>query len=129
MFGWFDKKAREIRQLNRDAPAIIESARQSYRTELIRSIARLTDQRLQEAKQHCGDDAECLARAVSHFQTLHRESRSKNEHVGLTAYTLIIIYLRALVAGEACVPARTAIDAFLDDWRHTFDKDNGAFVP
>ena len=129
MFGWFDKNAREIRQLNRDAPVIIESARQSYRAELIRNIARLTDQRLQEAKQNCGEDTQCLARAVAHFQSLHRESRSKNEHVGLTAYTLIIIYLRALVVGEACVPARTAIDTFLDDWRHTFDEDGGAFVP
>lgn len=129
MFGWFDSKAREIRQLNRDAPVIIEAARQSYRTELVQAIARLTDQRLQEARQHCAEDRRCFERAVAHFRNLHRQSRSKNEHVGLTAYTLIIIYLRALIVGEACVPARTEIDAFLDEWRHTFDEDDGALAP
>lgn len=129
MFEWFDKKAREIRQLNRDAPIVIEAARQSYRTELVREIARLTDQRLQEATQSCAEDVSCLERAVAHFRTLHRESRSKNEPVGLTAYTLIIIYLRALIMGEECLPARSEIDTFLDDWRHTFGEEDGALAP
>lgn len=129
MFGWFDSQAREIRQLNRDAPVVIEAARQSYRSELVQAIARLTDLRLQEAKQHCAEDRKCMERAVAHFRTLHRQSRSKHEHVGLTAYTLIIIYLRALIIGEACVAARSEIDAFLDEWRHTFGEDDGTFVP
>ena len=129
MFWFFDKTAREIRELNRDAPVIIEAARESYRAELVREIARLTDQRLQEAKHHCAEDSACLVRAVAHFRTLHKESRSKNDHVGLTAYTLIIIYLRALIIGEACVPARAGIEAFLDEWRHAFDQGDSTLAP
>lgn len=129
MFGWFNKQEREIRQLNRDAPVIIESARASYRAELLKAIARLTDQRLQEAQQHCAEDHACLERAVMHFRTLHRESRRKNEHVGLTAHTLIIIYLRGLIIGDACAPARAAIEAFLDEWRHSFEQEDGVMAP
>lgn len=129
MFGFFNRQAREARHLNRDAPQIIEAARQSYRTELVKEIARLTDQRLQEAQTNCAGDSACLERAVTHFRTMHRESRSKLDQVGLTAYSLIIIYLRALIIGEACAPARAAIDAFINEWRHTFEEEDTAFAP
>lgn len=129
MFGWFNKAEREIRQLNRDAPVVIEAARESYRTELVQAIALLTHERLEEAKQNCDGESACFERAVAHFKTLHRESRAKQDHVGLTAYTLVIIYLRSLAFDEACDPARTAIDAFLDEWRHTFEGEEGVIAP
>ncbi len=122
MFGLFDSKAREIRHLNRDAPLIIENARESYRSELVRDIAVLVHQKVQEAKDNCGDDTVCLRRALDHFRKLHRESRRKNEHVGLTAYTLVIIYLRAEMVGDGCEPARASIDGFLEEWRHAMDE-------
>lgn len=121
MFGLFHSKAREIRQLNRDAPAIIENARESYRSERIRDIAVLVHQKIREAETHCGKDVACLRRALDHFRKLHREARRKNEHVELTAYTLIIVYLRAGLIGQECAPARAAIDGFLDDWRHAIE--------
>ena len=121
MFGLFNSKAREIRQLNRDAPVIIENARESYRSELVRDIAVLTQQKITEAKTNCGEDAVCLRRALDHFRRLHREARRKSEHVGLTAYTLVIIYLRAELIGPRCEPARAAIDGFLDEWRHALN--------
>ncbi len=121
MFGLFNSKAREIRQLNRDAPLIIENARESYRAELVRDIAVLIHQKITEAKSNCGDDAVCIQRAVDHFRRLHREARRRNEHVGLTGYTLVIIYLRAELVGSECDPARAAIDGFLDEWRHALE--------
>jgi hypothetical protein len=126
MFRLFYSKPREIRQLNRDAPLVIESARQSYRAELIRDIAALVNRHVSEAQKHCAQDEACLERAVAHFRQLHGEARRKTEHVGLTAYTLIIIYLRGLILGEACTPARDAIDAFLDEWRHVFESEEDA---
>lgn len=122
MFGLFGGKAREIRQLNRDAPLIIENARESYRSELVHDIAVLVHAKVLEAKTNCGEDIACIKRALDHFRKLHREARRKNEHVGLTAYTLVIIYLRAELIGEECAPARAAIDGFLEDWRHALDE-------
>ena len=121
MFELFNSKAREIRQLNRDAPVIIENARESYRSELVRDIAVLIHQKITEAKTNCGDDAVCLQRALDHFRRLHCEARRKNEHVGLTGYTLVIIYLRAELIGSECNPARAAIDGFLGEWRHALE--------
>ncbi len=126
MFRFFYSKSREIRQLNRDAPLVIESARQSYRTELIRDIAALAHRHLREAQEHCAQDEACLERAVDHFRKLHGEARRKTEHVELTAYTLIIIYLRGVILGETCATARDAIDAFLDEWRHAFELEEDA---
>lgn len=124
MFGLFDGKAREIRHLNRDAPVIIENARESYRSELVRDIAVLLHEKIREAETSCGDDVACLNRALDHFRKLHREARRKNEHVGLTAYTLIIIYFRAGALGRECAPARAAINGFLDEWRHAFEEND-----
>ncbi len=121
MFGLFDSKAREIRHLNRDAPAVIENARESYRSELVRDIAFLTQQKVREAETSCGEDFACLQRALDHFRKLHREARRRNAHTELTAYTLVIIYLRGKILGQECAPARAAIDGFLDEWRHAFE--------
>ena len=124
MFGLFSSKAREIRHLNRDAPVIIENARESYRSELIRDIAVLTHEKIEEASNHCGEDSVCIRRALDHFRKLHREARRKNEHVGLTAFTLVIIYLRAGLIGGECEPARAAVEGFLDEWRHAFEPED-----
>lgn len=125
MLGLFDSKAREIRHLNRDAPAVIKNARESYRSELVRDIAVLTYQKVREAETNCAGESACLQRALDYFRKLHREARRRNEHTGLTAYTLVIIYLRAKILGQACAPACAAIDEFLNDWRHTFEEDDG----
>ncbi len=42
--------------------------------------------------------------------------------VSIITSTLIVIYLRAVILGEACTPARDVIDAFLGGWRHAFDS-------
>ncbi|MDH3411338.1 MAG: hypothetical protein OEM98_02515 [Gammaproteobacteria bacterium] len=103
---------------------MIENARESYRSELVRDIAFLTQQKVREAEISCGEDFACLQRALDHFRRLHREARRRNAHTELTAYTLVIIYLRAQILGPACAPARAAIDAFLDEWRHAFGTED-----
>jgi len=41
--------------------------------------------------------------------------------VAFTAFTLVLIYLRAEAPGDACGPARDAIDGFLAEWAHAAD--------
>jgi len=59
-----------------------------------------------------------LRRAVAEFETFHREAKQAHNQVKLTAYTLALIYLRAEIQGDACAPARAAVDDFMDTWAH-----------
>jgi len=50
MFGFFAwKRKSKIRQINKDAPIIIEHARQAFRSDKVREIARVTAQHLDRA--------------------------------------------------------------------------------
>ena len=121
MFGWFNSTAREARQLNRDAPAIIDAARNSYRTETVGAIALATRDHLRRARKTLELDPQRRDALLRELRSQHRESRRKLDQVGLTAFTLIIIYLRALAIDEAGQPAIDAIEGFLGEWEHLED--------
>ena len=59
-----------------------------------------------------------LKRGIDEYKRLHNEAQRKRDDAALTAFTLVQIYLRAEVQGEACKPARDAIDRFMADWEH-----------
>lgn len=117
MFGLFRRDtARDARQLNKDAVAVVELARGTYRAEVLREIARITRDGIAQLEDLCGGDAVCRAREIDRYKMLHRESRKQLNQVGLTAYTLVIIHARSLATGDAGAPARAAIADFLSDW-------------
>ena len=114
----FDNPQREARRLNRDAAAIIDSATKSFPIERVRDIAVMTRERLDEAHEHLDKHGESRDLVLDRFLQLHREARRRMDQVGLTAYTLVIIHLRAEAIGQASQPALDAIDAFTGQWAH-----------
>ncbi len=119
MFGLFgDRSKGEIRRLNRDAGEIIEYARQSFRTETMRDAALLTAEHLARVHKLFEPEVIGLKRGIDEYKRLHAEARRKRDDAALTAFTLVQIYLRAEIQGEACQPARDTIDRFMDDWEH-----------
>lgn len=124
MFGLFNNPKREIKQLNKDARVVIDTARQTYRAERLRDIALLTRDGLRQTADLCGDDQSCREREIARYKTLHRESRSHFNQVGLTAYTLIIIHLRSRAFGEACAAARQVIGEFIAEWDHSENNED-----
>ena len=121
MFGWFGGPDREARQLNRDAPRIIETAHHSYRAEILRDIALLTRRELKDSIERLEQFPEQRTEAIRRYQSQHREARRRNDQMSLTAYTLVIIYLRAGGLGAAAAPAQQSIESFLDQWEHAAD--------
>ena len=111
----FDSTAREIKRLNKDAPNIVEYASQCFRAETVRAIADTTRQHLERAHAHYPGNRDGWRQAVADYERLHREARGRRDDVALTAFTFVLIYIRAEVQGEACRPARDAIDAFIDE--------------
>ncbi len=121
MFGWFGgSRRREIKQLNRDAPLLVEHTLQSFRAEHIRDIAVMTAEHIRRAHTVYGTAEIDRKRALVDYKTLHKEARRKNDQVALSAVTLVIVHLRAELVdangSRQCAPARAAIDDFVDEW-------------
>jgi hypothetical protein len=114
----FANPQREARRLNRDASTIIDSAIDSLPVNRVRETALLTLEHLAEIGEHLVEHSQSQDQLLYRFRQLHGEARRRMDQVGLTAYTLIIIYLRATALGEMAAPARKAIDDFTGQWAH-----------
>jgi len=122
MLAWFDwlfGEKGEARQLNRDARAIINAARIGYRPETQREMSVLTGTTLATAHERGGADPAKYQPLIDHFKMMHRDAKSARNQTQLTAYTLIIIYLRAQQLGDIAAQAREEIDQFIEAWAHT----------
>jgi hypothetical protein len=114
----FGSPQREAKRLNRDASTIIDSAIRSFPIDKVRDAAVLTLEHLGEAHEHLDKHSESREQVLSRFQQLHKEARRRMDQVALTAYTLVIIRLRAEALGALCDPAIEAIDDFTGQWAH-----------
>lgn len=108
----FDNPDREAKRLNRDAATIIDSATKSFPADRVREIALMTLEHLGEVREHLDKHSESRDQVLYRFRQLHSEARRRTDQVALTAYTLVIIHLRAEALGEICSPALEAIDEF-----------------
>lgn len=126
MFAWLDwlfGEKSEARQLGRDARSIINSARVGYRTETQCEMALLTGTTLAQAHERGGDDPARYKPLIDYFKMMHRDAKHARDQTKLTAYTLIIIYLRAEQLGDMAIDARREIDEFIADWSHAVPED------
>jgi hypothetical protein len=117
IFGLFgDPAAREAKQLNRDAPLIIEQAEQTFTDARVREIAAAVVEHRDRAYQLFGRVGVDLRRAHDEYKKLHKDARNRSDQLQLTTMTLVIIYLRAEMNGLGSAPARAAIDQFVARW-------------
>ena len=120
MFGFSAwKRNSDIRRLNKDAPLIIEYARQTTRPDRMREIAHLPARHLERSHKIFEHTPIGLKRAILEYRRLHNEARRQYDSVSLSAFTLVLIYVRAEGMGEDCRPALDTIDAFIAEWKHT----------
>ena len=114
----FANPEREAKRLNRDAVAIIDSAPKSMAALRVREIALMTLEHVNEAHTHIDEHGGGRDQVLYRFRQLHGEARRRMDQVGLTAYTLVIIHLRASALGELAQPALKTIDEFTGQWAH-----------
>ena len=124
----FNNPVREAKRLNRDAPTIIDSATKSFSVARVRDIAIMTLESLAEVRAHLEKHEQSCAQMLSRFQQLHGEARRRMDQVALTAYTLIIIRLRAEALGDIADPAGEAIDEFTGQWAHAAEETQSASI-
>jgi len=117
IFGWFgNRQERQARQLNRDAPAIIEHAEQLFTDNRLVEIAKTVVEHRTRAYELFGRSSVDLHRAHDEYRKLHKEARRRNAQADLTAMTLVIIHIRSEMSGVVAAPARAAIDQFITRW-------------
>ena len=107
---------REARRLDRDAAAIIETAKSASESSRVRETVRRIRDDLEVAHERGGHDPLRYGPLLHHFRTQHREARRRRDDVALTALTLVIIYLRAETLGAGADSARNRIDEFISEW-------------
>ncbi|MBF2760438.1 MAG: hypothetical protein ISN28_09245 [Ectothiorhodospiraceae bacterium AqS1] len=107
------REARRAKRLRRDAEEVIEIACTPPRPERMQRIAERIARELSIAHRRGGPDPSRYGPIVEHFRAQHRQARQRRDDETLTALTLVIIYLRAEMLGEAAAPACERIDAFL----------------
>jgi len=123
MLGWLfgDKTEREARRLNEDARVIVEQTHQIFSEKGCNQIAERIVEYLTQARTRYGQTTVDLQRAHHDYRRLHREARRRGDQRELSALTLVIIHLRAGIAGAAAQPAQQAIEDFLGAHGHTLD--------
>ena len=114
----FDNPDREARRLNRDASTIIDSATRSFSVDRVREIALMTLEHLGKAREHLDSHEQSRDQILYRYRQLHGEARRRMDQVALTAYTLMIIHLRAEALGDIAGPAEEAIEEFTGQWAH-----------
>ncbi len=110
-------KQRQSRQLNRDASVIIEQAETMFAEKTLSRIAAIVSKEKQRAHEVFGQKPVDLRRAHYEYRKLHKEARRHNNQAELTAMTLVIIHLRADIAGVDALPARTSIENFIGRYK------------
>jgi len=118
----FDNPEREAKRLNRDAAVIVDSATKSMAAARVRETAVMTLEHIVETRAHLDEHTDGLDQLLSRFRQLHSEARRRMDQVSLTAYTLVIIYLRASALGERADPALHIIDEFTGEWSHAVEQ-------
>ncbi len=117
IFGLFgNSDERKARQINKDAPVIIEQAEQTFTDTRLSEIAATFSEHLDRAHEMFGRASIDLKRAEYEYRKLNKEARRRNEQANMTALTFVVIYLRAELVGLAAAPARAAIDQFVARW-------------
>ena len=112
---WFGSR-REAARLDRDAAAIIGTARAVSSSTKARDTALRIRDALEIAHDRGGGDPSRYGPLIHHFRSKHREARRRHDDTALTALTLVIIYLSAERLGEGGSSARERIDAFVSEW-------------
>jgi len=131
MLGWLfgNRAEREAKQLNRDAPLILEHARNMFSESSMTVVADLTREHIERAHVQYGTQTIDFRRALQDYKRLHKDARGRNDQRALSALTLVIIYLRSEIAGAAAAPARDTINAFTASCASAPDSDAETDAP
>lgn len=119
----------DARVLTRDARAMIDMLRKQHRAEALSKIAEHAAQQIGVVHRRGLGDPQYYGRGVTELTDLNRAARARRDDIAWSGITLTIIYIKAEMLGEIALPARHAIDGFLEQWGHAADDTANGNTP
>jgi len=115
LFG-FGGPENDARILSRDARSMIEMIHGQHGPDSLRKISGKIAYQIAEVHRRGLDDPQFYGRGVEALTELNRAARSRRDNIAWSGITLAIIYIKAEILGELGLPARNAIDGFMEKW-------------
>lgn len=111
--------------LARDARAMIDMVHGQHGAASLAKIASSTRDQIDEVHRRGLNDTQFYHRGVEALTELNRAARTRRDNISWSGITLAIIYIKAEILGDHGLPAKNAIDGFIEKWSHTQSKDGG----
>lgn len=128
MIGWGGPE-HDAKILVRDARSMIEMIHGQHGAESLAKIANTTRDQIDEVHRRGLNDPQFYDRGVESLTELNRAARSRRDNISWSGITLAIIYIKAEILGDLGLPAKNAIDGFLEKWPHTQGEGGGRDEP
>ncbi len=113
----------DAKTLARDARALIDMLHGQHGAASMQKIAVEARTQIDDVHRRGLNDPQFYARGVLELTELNRAARTRRDNIAWSGVTLAIIYIKSEILGEIAMPARNAVDGFIDKWAHALPDD------
>lgn len=102
--------------LARDARSLIDMLHTQHGATSLIKIAEEARFQIAEVHNRGLNDPQFYGRGIAHLTDLNKAARARNDNKTWSGITLAIIYIKAELLGEMGLPAKNAIDGYIEKW-------------
>ncbi len=102
--------------LAHDARSLIDMLHTQHGATSLIKIAEEARFQIAEVHNRGLNDPQFYGRGIAHLTDLNKAARARNDNKTWSGITLAIIYIKAELLGEMGLPAKNAIDGYIEKW-------------
>lgn len=106
----------DAKALARDARSLIDMLHAQHGSGPLIKIAEEARFQIAEVHRRGLNDSQFYGRGIEHLTDLNRAARARNDSAVWSGITLAIIYIKSELLGELGLPAKNAIDGYIEKW-------------
>ena len=108
--------AYDAKVLHKDARAMIEMVGGQHGAASLRAIALQARTQIDEVHRRGLGDTQYYGRGIDELTDLNRAARARRDNVAWSGITFAIIYIKAEILGDLGLPAKHAVEGFIEQW-------------
>ncbi len=109
--------------LKRDARDLIDMVHGQHAAENLANIADVTRTQIAEVHRRGLNDPQYYQQGVEALTEINKAARARRDNVSWSGITLAIVYVKAEMLGDHGLPAKNAIEGFMDKWARLSQED------